>query len=204
MHLADLLRAMESDGRRLAQPPTTCRTTSAGPGCSSSRWCSTRSPPHQDLAVDLGKRATLVVEGADTEVDRSVIEQIRVAHALCSATPSTTGSRRPRGASAQASPRRARSPCRRAQRGDTLLVEVRDDGAGIRPRQDPAHAVERRIAVAGGGRRHQRRRRAPAHLPGGVLHAWRGDGPVRPGCRALTSCATRSSGCRGLGRGRAA
>ena len=90
------------------------------------------------------KRATLVIEGGDTEVDRSVIEQIRapLTHLLRNAIDHGLESAEERERSGK--PPEGTITLSASQRGDTLLVEVRDDGAGIDPARIRSHAVDRR------------------------------------------------------------
>ena len=144
-HLADLLRAMESDGRRLAQLSDDLQDDVRRARMLPVSMVFDAFPRLiRDLAVDLGKRATLVVEGADTEVDRSVIEQIRapLTHLLRNAIDH--GLETPEGRERAGKPAEGTITLSASQRGDTLLVEVRDDGAGIDPAKIRAHAVERR------------------------------------------------------------
>ena len=144
-HLADLLREMESDGRRLAQLSDDLQDDVRRARMLPVSMVFDAFPRLiRDLAVDLGKRATLVVEGADTEVDRSVIEQIRapLTHLLRNAIDH--GLETPEGRERAGKPAEGTITLSASQRGDTLLVEVRDDGAGIDPATIRAHAVERR------------------------------------------------------------
>jgi two-component system, chemotaxis family, sensor kinase CheA len=144
-HLVELLRAMESDGRRLAQLSDDLQDDVRRARMLPVSMVFDAFPRLiRDLAVDLGKRATLVVEGADTEVDRSVIEQIRapLTHLLRNAIDH--GLETPEGRERAGKPAEGTITLSASQRGDTLLVEVRDDGAGIDPAKIRAHAVERR------------------------------------------------------------
>jgi two-component system chemotaxis sensor kinase CheA len=144
-HLADLLREMESDGRRLARLSDDLQDDVRRARMLPVSMVFDAFPRLiRDLAVDLGKRATLVVEGADTEVDRSVIEQIRapLTHLLRNAIDH--GLETPEGRERAGKPAEGTITLSASQRGDTLLVEVRDDGAGIDPARIRAPAVERR------------------------------------------------------------
>ena len=85
----------------------------------------------RDLARDQGKEVAFRVAGGETEVDRSVLEQIKdpVMHLLRNCvdhgieTPGVrAGAGKPETGTVSLSAR---------QRGDSLLVEVADDGAGI-------------------------------------------------------------------------
>ena len=142
--LADLLREMEADGRRLAQISDDLQDDVRRARMLPVSMVFDAFPRLiRDLAVDLGKRATLVVEGADTEVDRAVIEQIRapLTHLLRNAIDH--GLETPEERERAGKPPEGTITLSASQRGDTLLVEVRDDGAGIDPAGIRSHAVER-------------------------------------------------------------
>ncbi len=143
--LADLLRNLENDARRLAQISDDLQDDVRRARMVPVSMVFDAFPRLiRDLAVALGKRATLVVEGADTEVDRSVIEQIRapLTHLLRNAIDH--GLETPQERERAGKPSEGTIVLSASQRGDTLLIEVRDDGAGIDPNQIRAHAVERR------------------------------------------------------------
>lgn len=143
--LADLLRELESDGRRLAQVSDDLQDDVRRARMLPVSMVFDAFPRLiRDLAVDLGKRAILVVEGADTEVDRSVIEQIRapLTHLLRNAIDH--GLETPQEREHAGKPPEGTITLGASQRGDTLLIEVRDDGAGIDPNRIRSHAVERR------------------------------------------------------------
>ncbi len=143
--LADLLRNLENDARRLAQVSDDLQDDVRRARMVPVSMVFDAFPRLiHDLAVDLGKRATLVVQGADTEVDRSVIEQIRapLTHLLRNAIDH--GLETPQERDRTGKPSEGTITLSASQRGDTLLIEVRDDGAGIDPNQIRAHAVGRR------------------------------------------------------------
>ena len=99
----------------------------------------------RDLSVDLGKKAALSIEGADTEVDRAVIEQIRapLTHLLRNAIDH--GLEAPAEREQAGKPPEGTISLSASQQGDTLLIEVRDDGAGIDPETIRALAVQRGV-----------------------------------------------------------
>jgi two-component system chemotaxis sensor kinase CheA len=145
LRLADLLRELEGDGRRLAHVADDLQDDVRRARMLPVSMVFDAFPRLiRDLAVELGKRATLVVEGADTEVDRSVIEQIRapLTHLLRNAIDH--GLERPDERERAGKQAEGTITLSASQRGDTLLVEVHDDGAGIDPNRIRAHAVERR------------------------------------------------------------
>jgi two-component system chemotaxis sensor kinase CheA len=144
--LERLLQRMKGDGRRIAQVTDDLQDDVRRARMLPVSMVFDAFPRLiRDLSVDLGKKATLSIEGADTEVDRAVIEQIRapLTHLLRNAidhgleTPAERGS-------AGKSPEGTIS-LTASQRGDTLLIEVRDDGAGIDPDAVLTRAVERGV-----------------------------------------------------------
>ena len=102
----------------------------------------------RDLGRDLGKEVALTAHGGDTEVDRSVLEQIRgpITHLIRNAVDHGLESpdvREQRGKAREGSIRLAA-----IERGGTLLVSLSDDGAGIDVEHVRASAIERGIAPA--------------------------------------------------------
>ena len=129
--LAELRRRLEADARRAAQITTdlqdAVRQTRMLP-------VSTLFEPLprmvRDLARDSGKAVTLSISGGDTEVDRSVLERIKdpLTHLLRNAVD--------HGVEASELRAEARKPegtisLSAEHRGDTLVIELADDGAGI-------------------------------------------------------------------------
>jgi two-component system chemotaxis sensor kinase CheA len=97
----------------------------------------------RDLAREQGKEIDLVVRGGDTEVDRSVLEQIRapLTHLLRNCVDHAI--ERPEARLEAGKPRGGTITLTASQRGGRLLIEVADDGAGIDPATVRAAAVER-------------------------------------------------------------
>ncbi|MCX6029498.1 MAG: hybrid sensor histidine kinase/response regulator [Chloroflexi bacterium] len=85
----------------------------------------------RDLARDLGKQARLVVQGGEVEVDRSVLEQIKdpLTHLLRNAVDH--GVESPPARAAAGKPAEGVITLAAAQRGDSITIEISDDGAGI-------------------------------------------------------------------------
>ncbi len=85
----------------------------------------------RDIAHKQGKDVTLELEGEDTEVDRQVLELIGdpLTHLLRNAVGHGVESTVSR--SSKGKPSRGVITLRAEQRGNSIVIEVRDDGAGI-------------------------------------------------------------------------
>jgi len=144
--LERLLQRMESDGRRIAQVTDDLQDDVRRARMLPVSMVFDVFPRLiRDLSVDLGKKASLSIEGADTEVDRAVIEQIRapLTHLLRNAIDhglETPAEREQAGKTPEGTISLSAS-----QQGDTLLIEVGDDGAGIDPNTIRALAVVRGV-----------------------------------------------------------
>ena len=111
----------------------------------------------RELGRGLGKEASLEVVGGETEVDRAVLEQMRgpLTHLIRNALDH--GLETPDVRERAGKPRAGTISVAASQRGGTLVVEFRDDGAGI-----DAEAVRRRRWH--GARSGRPRRRRWAHV----------------------------------------
>mgnify|MGYP006285672727 FL=1 len=98
----------------------------------------------RDLARQKGKDIELVIEGAETELDRNVLEEIKdpLVHLVRNAVDH--GIEKPDEREAAGKPRRGTITVEAYQKGSNIVVEVSDDGAGI----DVA-AVKRAAAKSG-------------------------------------------------------
>jgi two-component system chemotaxis sensor kinase CheA len=96
----------------------------------------------RDLAQVSGKDVTLRVEGGQTEVDRSVLEQVKdpLTHLLRNCVDH--GIESPQARAGAGKPRHGTITLSARQQNDTLIVEVADDGAGIDPAGVRAAAVQ--------------------------------------------------------------
>ncbi|MBL6982371.1 MAG: hybrid sensor histidine kinase/response regulator, partial [Anaerolineales bacterium] len=85
----------------------------------------------RDLTRQRRKKIVLHLEGADTEVDRQVLEAIKdpLTHLLRNAVDH--GIENPDVREAAGKPRQGNITLRAAQKGNTIVIEIRDDGAGI-------------------------------------------------------------------------
>jgi two-component system chemotaxis sensor kinase CheA len=97
----------------------------------------------RDLAREQRKEIDLLIEGADTEVDRFVLEQIKdpLTHLLRNSIDH--GIEKPDDRLGAGKPRRGAITVTATQRGDQLVLHVADDGIGIDPAAVKAAAVSR-------------------------------------------------------------
>ncbi len=98
----------------------------------------------RDLARELNKEVRLEISGGDTEVDRSIIEEIGdpLVHLIRNAIDH--GVEEPSLRLAEGKPREALLELRASQQGNRIVIEVRDDGRGL------DHDAIRRQAAAKG------------------------------------------------------
>jgi two-component system chemotaxis sensor kinase CheA len=98
----------------------------------------------RDLAVACGKEVQLVVDGADTELDRSLIEGIRdpLTHLIRNAVDH--GIEPPAIREAGGKPRAGRLSLRAFHESGQVTIEVEDDGGGI-----PVAAVRKKAVARG-------------------------------------------------------
>jgi two-component system, chemotaxis family, sensor kinase CheA len=87
----------------------------------------------RDLAAAEGKEADLVISGAETQLDRVILEGIGdpIIHLLRNAVAHGIESAQERARAGK--PRRARVELRAQQRGGMVAIEVADDGRGVAP-----------------------------------------------------------------------
>ncbi len=140
----DLLRGYEADGRRMGHVTSdlqdSVRRTRMLPV---SRVLDAFPRVVRDLSRELGKDAALFIEGATTEVDRSVLEELRapLSHLIRNAVDH--GIETPDARVAAGKPREGWVKVSATQRGGNLVLEVADDGPGIDVDRVKASAVER-------------------------------------------------------------
>lgn len=97
----------------------------------------------RDLAKDLNKEVEFVIEGKETELDRTVIDEVGdpLIHLLRNAIDHglETAEERLR----QGKPRQGTVLLRARHEGNNVYIEVEDDGAGINSKRVTARAVEK-------------------------------------------------------------
>jgi two-component system chemotaxis sensor kinase CheA len=99
----------------------------------------------RDLSRQMGKEIQLQVEGADTELDRTVIDEIGdpMVHVLRNSLDH--GVEMPDARESQGKPRTGTIVVAAYQEGNGVIIEVRDDGAGINPEKVKKKALEKGI-----------------------------------------------------------
>jgi two-component system chemotaxis sensor kinase CheA len=102
----------------------------------------------RDVAVGLGKEIRLVVEGAETELDRTVIEEIGdpLVHMIRNAADHAIES--PPARVAAGKPAAGTITLSACHQGGFVVVRVSDDGRGLDPARIRAKAIERGLIAA--------------------------------------------------------
>jgi two-component system chemotaxis sensor kinase CheA len=102
----------------------------------------------RDLAVSCGREVQLVIDGADTELDRTLVERIRdpLTHLVRNAVDH--GIEPPDAREAAGKPRAGRLRLRAFNESGQVTIEVQDDGAGIAVDAVRAKAVARGLVDA--------------------------------------------------------
>ena len=102
----------------------------------------------RDLSRNLGKEVELVLEGEDTEIDKTILEELNdpLVHLVRNALDH--GVESPEKRVAAGKPRRAEVKLSAVQSGDQIIIEIADDGAGMRPEVMRQKAVEKGLLSA--------------------------------------------------------
>jgi two-component system, chemotaxis family, sensor kinase CheA len=102
----------------------------------------------RDLAQQLGKRVRLEMEGQDTELDKSLLEAIKdpLTHSVRNSIDH--GIEQPHLRQALDKPAEGVLKLRAYQDGSHVIVEVMDDGGGIRVEKVRDKAIERKLITA--------------------------------------------------------
>lgn len=97
----------------------------------------------RDLGAQVGKQVELEMTGGDTELDRSLLEAVKdpLTHLVRNAVDH--GIENPTDRAAAGKPAAGRLMLSAFHEGGQVVVEVRDDGAGINPDRVAAKALER-------------------------------------------------------------
>lgn len=99
----------------------------------------------RDLSRQMGKDIQLQVEGAETELDRTVIDEIGDPMVHIIRNSLDHGIESPDVREAHDKPRLGTIVVAAYQEGNNVIIEVRDDGAGIDPERVRSKAIERGV-----------------------------------------------------------
>ncbi len=99
----------------------------------------------RDLARQLGKDIELLLVGEDTEVDKTILEELNdpLVHLVRNAVDH--GVEMPAERVAQGKPAKSIVRLEARQTGDQIIIEIADDGKGMRPEMIRAKAVEKGV-----------------------------------------------------------
>lgn len=102
----------------------------------------------RDLALSCGKQVRIDIDGADTELDRTIIEAIKdpLTHLVRNSVDH--GIETPDERASVGKPREGRLAMRAFHEGGQVIIEISDDGAGISPAKIAERAVERNLISA--------------------------------------------------------
>ena len=102
----------------------------------------------RDLARQLGKDVELVLDGEDTEIDKTMIEDLNdpLVHLIRNAVDHGVDS--PEEREAAGKPAKSLIYLKAEQIGDHIIIEITDDGRGIRPDAIRAKAMEKGLIDA--------------------------------------------------------
>jgi two-component system, chemotaxis family, sensor kinase CheA len=101
----------------------------------------------RDLCNTLGKEVTLQIRGEDTELDKTIVEQIADPLVHLIRNSMDHGFEMPGAREAKGKPRKGTLKLEAHAEGEFILVEVGDDGGGIDTNRVAAKAVERGIVA---------------------------------------------------------
>ncbi len=101
----------------------------------------------RDVSIALGKEVELVITGEDTELDKTVVEEIAdpLVHLVRNALDH--GIERPEVREKRGKPRKGTVRLEARQEGDNILVQVSDDGGGIDLERVKQKAIEKGLAT---------------------------------------------------------
>ena len=102
----------------------------------------------RDLARSLGKQVDLEMDGADTELDRTLIEAIKDPLTHIVRNCCDHGIEEPQRRIEMGKPAHGRLALRAYHEGGQVNIEISDDGAGIDPQRVIDKAVDRRLITA--------------------------------------------------------
>lgn len=102
----------------------------------------------RDISRVQGKEASLFIEGADAELDKKVLEQIKPSFIHILRNAIDHGIELPDERLKKGKPRQGKISIRAYQQGGNVNIEIEDDGRGIDPKKIKEAAIEKRIISA--------------------------------------------------------
>jgi len=101
----------------------------------------------RDVSHALGKEVELVIRGEDTEVDKTIVEEIAdpLVHLIRNSVDH--GIEKPEVRQAAGKPRKGTLRLEARAQGETIVIQAVDDGAGINPERVGQKAVEKGIVT---------------------------------------------------------
>ena len=133
----------------------------------------------RDLADELGKDVTLVTEGEETELDKSVIDRLSEPLMHLVRNSVDHGLERPEARTVRGKPAAGTVRLSAQHEGAHVVITIEDDGNGLDTAAIRAKAVERGLISP----TDQLDRLARADLRAGLLDRRAGDRRVGPWCR---------------------
>jgi two-component system chemotaxis sensor kinase CheA len=137
----------------------------------------------RDVSSELGKHIQLATTGADTEIDRQVLDLIRDPLTHMVRNSAAHGIESPAERLALGKPARGRITLAAYQEGGAIAIEVSDDGRGLDLRRDPQARPRDGARQRGRDRPHDRRPGRGPDLPSGLLDGGGRQFRIRPRCR---------------------
>ena len=134
----------------------------------------------RDLARDMDKRIELVMHGADTELDRQVLELIKDPLTHMVRNCADHGLETPAERRAAGKPETGRITLNAFHEGGHIIIEMADDGRGLPVDRIRAKALASGLATEAELAAMTDEQIQPLHLPGRLLHRRRGHRRVGP------------------------
>lgn len=99
----------------------------------------------RDLSRDTGKEIELIITGEETELDKSVVEEIGDPLIHMIRNSCDHGVERPEVREAKGKPRKGEVRLSAYHEGNHIVIEIKDDGAGMDPEVLKRKAIEKRV-----------------------------------------------------------
>ena len=140
----------------------------------------------RDLSAELGKEIELTMHGADTELDRQVLDLIKDPLTHMVRNSADHGLETPDVRRAAGKPEKGTIRLSAYHQGGYIIIDIADDGRGLNTGKIRRKAVELGLAIGGAGRDDDRGADPQVHLRARLLDR----GERSPACRAAASAWT--------------